>query len=196
MPFLPCAEARQADDHNQIASSYSRYIVPGYAGARCEPPRGFLEAQAIMFCEWKGNKDVNLLNAGMQRLPSRHWKNLLVLIAALGLIASSFGLAMLFGVATTPALAAGSLPCDIYASGGTPCVAAHSTVRALFSAYNGNLYQVRRASDNTTLNIGVLSAGGFANASAQDSFCAGTSCVVTIVYDQSGRGNHLAYQGP
>jgi len=70
-------------------------------------------------------------------------------------------------------------------------VAAHSTVRALFSAYNGNLYQVRRASDNTTLNIGVLSAGGFANAAAQDSFCSGTTCVITIIYDQSGRGNNL-----
>ncbi|HXR65506.1 MAG TPA: arabinofuranosidase catalytic domain-containing protein, partial [Ktedonobacteraceae bacterium] len=83
------------------------------------------------------------------------------------------------------------MPCDIYASGGTPCVAAHSTVRALYSAYNGNLYQVRRASNNATLNIGVLSAGGYANAAAQDSFCAGTTCVITIIYDQSGRGNNL-----
>ena len=32
--------------------------------------------------------------------------------------------------------AAGPLPCDIYASGGTACVAAHSTTRALFAAYN------------------------------------------------------------
>ena len=38
-------------------------------------------------------------------------------------------------------------PCDIYASGGTPCVAAHSTTRALFDAYNGPLYQVRRSTD-------------------------------------------------
>ncbi|MEU8269216.1 arabinofuranosidase catalytic domain-containing protein [Sphaerisporangium sp. NPDC049002] len=89
----------------------------------------------------------------------------------------------------------GSLPCDIYASGGTPCIAAHSTVRALYGSYNGNLYQVRRSSDNTTRNIGVLSAGGSANAAAQDSFCAGTSCVTTVIYDQSGRGNNLAYQG-
>ena len=71
--------------------------------------------------------------------------------------------------------AAGTGPCDIYASGGTPCVAAHSTVRALYGSYNGNLYQVRRASDNATMNIGVLEAGGFANAAAQDSFCSGTS---------------------
>jgi hypothetical protein len=28
---------------------------------------------------------------------------------------------------------AAKCPCDIYAAGGTPCVAAHSTVRALYS---------------------------------------------------------------
>ncbi|ACU73742.1 Alpha-L-arabinofuranosidase B catalytic [Catenulispora acidiphila DSM 44928] len=95
-----------------------------------------------------------------------------------------------------PAHAAVSEPCDIYAAGGTPCVAAHSTVRALYGAYNGPLYQVRRSSDSTTANIGVLSAGGTANAAAQDSFCAGTSCVITVVYDQSGHGNNVAYQGP
>ncbi|MBN1312753.1 MAG: alpha-N-arabinofuranosidase, partial [Anaerolineae bacterium] len=86
--------------------------------------------------------------------------------------------------------AAGTGPCDIYASGGTPCVAAHSTVRALYGSYNGRLYQVRRSSGQTT-DINTLEAGGFANAAAQDSFCAGTSCVISIIYDQSGRGNHL-----
>ncbi|MDX3266441.1 arabinofuranosidase catalytic domain-containing protein, partial [Streptomyces scabiei] len=85
--------------------------------------------------------------------------------------------------------------CDIYASGGTPCIAAHSTVRALYGTYSGNLYQVRRSSDSTTRNIGVRSAGGAADAAAQDSFCAGTACVITVVYDQSGRGNDLWYQG-
>ena len=72
-----------------------------------------------------------------------------------------------------------------------PCVAAHSTTRALYAAYNGPLYQVRRASDNATTNIGPLSAGGVANAAAQDSFCAGTTCVITEIYDQSGHGNNL-----
>jgi hypothetical protein len=82
-------------------------------------------------------------------------------------------------------------PCDIYAAGNAPCVAAHSTVRALAGAYSGNLYQVRRASDNTTKDIGVLSAGGFADAAAQDSFCSGTTCTISVIYDQSGKGNHL-----
>jgi len=84
---------------------------------------------------------------------------------------------------------------DIYAAGGTPCVAAHSTTRALLAAYNGSLYQVRRASDNATRDIGVLATGGSANAATQDSFCAGTTCVVTVVYDQTRRGNDLWYQG-
>ena len=87
-------------------------------------------------------------------------------------------------------------PCDIYAAGGTPCIAAHSTTRALYGAYTGSLYQVRRSSDNTTRNIGVVSRGGSANAADQDSFCAGTTCVITWIFDQSGRGNDLGYQGP
>src|SRR5580692_5956046 len=91
----------------------------------------------------------------------------------------------------TPSRAATQEPCDIYAAAGTPCVAAHSTTRALFAAYSGNLYQVRRSSDNTTLNIGTVSAGGVANAAAQDSFCSGTTCVITEIYDQSGNGNNL-----
>ncbi|MEY9837970.1 arabinofuranosidase catalytic domain-containing protein [Streptacidiphilus sp. EB103A] len=106
-------------------------------------------------------------------------------------------LAVLVGTVAAATATAGTAqaatqgPCDIYAAGGTPCVAAHSTTRALYAAYNGSLYQVRRASDSSTLNIGVLGAGGYANAAAQDSFCAGTSCVVTVIYDQSGRGNNL-----
>ena len=95
-----------------------------------------------------------------------------------------------------PALAAGTLPCDIYAAAGTPCVAAHSTTRALYSAYNGNVYQVKRASDGATTNIGLLAAGGYANAAAQDTFCAGTSCIITIIYDQSPQHNDLTIEGP
>ncbi len=103
-------------------------------------------------------------------------------------IALAVGGAVIMGA---PSQAATQGPCDIYAAASTPCVAAHSTTRALYGAYNGSLYQVRRSSDNTTQNIGVLSAGGYANAAAQDSFCSGTTCVITIIYDQSGRGNNL-----
>src|SRR5438270_5671376 len=82
-------------------------------------------------------------------------------------------------VSTGASRAATQEPCDIYAAGGTPCVAAHSTTRALFAAYAGSLYQVQRASDSAFANIGVLAAGGAANAATQDSFCAGTTCTIT-----------------
>src|SRR5215472_5667639 len=99
---------------------------------------------------------------------------LLLAGAALALTVGSLaGVTVTAAVTAVTAQAATSLPCDIYAAAGTPCVAAHSTTRALYAAYNGSLYQVRRSSDNTTLNIGTLAAGGYANAAAQDSFCAG-----------------------
>src|SRR6476619_4975258 len=47
-------------------------------------------------------------------------------------------------------------PCDVYAAAGDPCVAAHSTTRALYAAYTGPLYQVLRQSDGKTLDIAVV----------------------------------------
>ncbi len=85
-------------------------------------------------------------------------------------------------------------PCDIYRAAGTPCVAAHSTTRALYASYDGPLYQVKRTSDSKTLDIGIM-ADGYANAAAQDTFCANTICVINDIYDQSGKSNHL-YQAP
>jgi non-reducing end alpha-L-arabinofuranosidase len=121
----------------------------------------------------------------------RHWRRLLLTGGATLLLT----LGALAGLPGT-SFAAGPLPCDIYGSAGTPCVAAHSTVRALYSAYGGSLYQVRRASDGATAAIGLLAAGGYANAAAQDSFCANTSCVITVIYDQSPRHNDLTVEGP
>ncbi|MEV6850517.1 arabinofuranosidase catalytic domain-containing protein [Actinoplanes sp. NPDC051411] len=82
-------------------------------------------------------------------------------------------------------------PCDIYAAGGTPCVAAHSSTRALYASYNGPLYRVERLSDRAEKNIGVLSRGGYADAAAQDRFCADTTCLITTLYDQSPMHNDL-----
>jgi len=93
--------------------------------------------------------------------------------------------------APTPARAASSLPCDIYAAGGTPCAAAYSTTRAMFASYDGPLYQIQRASDGTDLNIGLESAGGVVNSAPQVSFCAGTTCTITQLYDQTANGNNL-----
>jgi non-reducing end alpha-L-arabinofuranosidase len=90
-------------------------------------------------------------------------------------------------------------PCDIYAAAGDPCVAAHSTTRALYASYKGALYQVLRQSDGKTLDIGVVQpvgapssdAGGYANAAAQDAFCANTHCWISKIYDQSPKHNDL-----
>src|ERR1700729_2260760 len=128
----------------------------------------------------------------LARLRLRHrGKALLLTGASFALIAGTMA-----GAGTGVAQAAGSLPCDIYAAAGTPCVAAHSTVRALYAAYNGPLYEVKRASDAATTNIGLLTAGGYANAAAQNSFCAGTTCIITQIYDQSPQHNNLTIEGP
>ena len=100
-------------------------------------------------------------------------------------------------------------PCDLYARAGTPCVAAHSTTRALYASYDGPLYQVRRLSDERVKDIGVVSAawpfadpGGYADAAEQDAFCASTTCLITKVFDQSPNHNDLtvaprgAFSGP
>ncbi len=106
---------------------------------------------------------------------------------------------VLFAVAITPAGAAAAQkvkprPCDLYASA-TPCVAAISTTRALYRAYTGPLYQVTRQSDKTHTDIGLL-PHGYANAAAQDTFCANTSCTITKLYDQSPNHNDLTPAPP
>jgi hypothetical protein len=81
-------------------------------------------------------------------------------------------------------------PCDLYAAAGTPCVAAHSTVRALFDAFSGPLYQVQRT-DSSVADVSPLSAGGVADSSIQDRFCLQTACNISRIYDQTAMGNHL-----
>ncbi|CRK15048.1 hypothetical protein BN1708_011317, partial [Verticillium longisporum] len=98
--------------------------------------------------------------------------------------------ALALSLATSGSLVAAG-PCDSYAKGNTPCVAAHSTTRALYDAFAGSLYQVKRGSDGATTNIAPVSAGGVADAGRQDRFCAGTTCVITVIYDQSKNNNHL-----
>ena len=90
-------------------------------------------------------------------------------------------------------------PCDIYGAAGDPCVAAHSTTRALYASYNGPLYKVLRRSDGKSLDIGVVQpvaspvpdSGGYSDAGAQDKFCANTTCWITTIYDQSSKHNDL-----
>ncbi len=91
-------------------------------------------------------------------------------------------------------------PCDILNAAGNTCVAAHSTVRVVYPGYAGPLYQVCKGSagsgpsscaSGTTMDIGSVT-GGYANAAAQDAFCAGGStCTISIIYDQSPNKNDL-----
>jgi non-reducing end alpha-L-arabinofuranosidase len=95
------------------------------------------------------------------------------------------------GTGTAGSSGTSERPCDIYAAGNTPCVAAYSTVRALYGAFKGILYQVQRKSDNATKDIPVLTAGGFVDSAQQEAFCANTTCTIPIIYDQSPKANHL-----
>ena len=92
----------------------------------------------------------------------------------------------------------GSGPCDIYAaaSPATPCVAAYSMIRVLSKAYTGPLYQVRKGSSASNTGSGgttqdIMAVSGFADSAAQDTFCSGSTCTVSVLYDQSGKKNDL-----
>jgi hypothetical protein len=85
-------------------------------------------------------------------------------------------------------------PCDIYKAAGNTCVAAHSTIRALSAAYNGKLYQIRNSA-GTTKDINTVGPGGVADAAAQSTFCSGTTCLIIMIYDQTGHGLDLTYEG-
>ena len=88
-------------------------------------------------------------------------------------------------------------PCDIYAAANTPCAAAYSMVRGLSTKYTGPLYQVRNGSSSTNMGTGGttkdigMTPDGYADTTTQDSFCVGTVCTVSKLYDQSGNGNDL-----
>jgi hypothetical protein len=121
---------------------------------------------------------------------------LIILSLALALPVALMMVIMIAGTGCNVSSARPEGPCDIYAAAGNPCVAAHSSTRALYKSYNGSLYQVMRQSDGKTLDISVVRSGkgnqgGYADAEAQDKFCANTYCWITIIYDQSGKGNHL-----
>lgn len=91
----------------------------------------------------------------------------------------------------------GDGPCDVFKAANTPCAAAYSMVRALSKTYSGALYQVRSGSSNQNTGSGGMTkdigmtADGYADTAAQDTFCSGTTCTVSLLYDQSGNGNNL-----
>jgi non-reducing end alpha-L-arabinofuranosidase len=65
--------------------------------------------------------------------------------------------------------------------------------RALFSTYSSKLFQVTRRSDSRTQDVSVTSAGGRVDLATLNSFCpSGTTCGISILYDQTGNGNDLS----
>lgn len=89
------------------------------------------------------------------------------------------------------------LPCDVLRNGGSECVSAHSTVRVIVPGYAGPLYQLCKGTvsagpnscKGTTQDVG--SKDGYADSVSHDTFCAGASCTITKIYDQSGQKNDL-----
>lgn len=63
------------------------------------------------------------------------------------------------------------------------------SLRKLNSTYTGNAIQVRRASDNTTQDIGFVN--NQLDTSSLNTFCSGTNGFVTIWYNQSDVSNDL-----
>ena len=61
----------------------------------------------------------------------------------------------------------------------------------MFAAYSGPLFKALRVSDKQEKDIGVLAAGGLVDSASLTSFCSGTTCKITTLYDQSGNGNDM-----
>ena len=115
----------------------------------------------------------------------------LVSFATAMLLIAAVAAGMTIHTGSPASAASASLPCDIYATGGTPCEAAYSSTRALFATYDGPLYRIQRASDGSSLNVGVEAAGGIVNVAPETSFCGGTTCTITELYDQTPNANNL-----
>jgi hypothetical protein len=69
-----------------------------------------------------------------------------------------------------------------------PGALAAYSLRQLRSNYGGSAIRVRRASDNTELDIGFV--GEDLDTSALTTFCSGTNGFVATIYDQSGGSNN------
>ena len=87
-----------------------------------------------------------------------------------------------------PAAGAAKGPCDIYAADGGPCVAAHSTIRALYATYNGPLYQVRKTDDARPTTSWPSRRAASRTRPTRTRSAAPDACTISIIYDQSGHG--------
>ena len=100
----------------------------------------------------------------MFRPPISH-KRLRTLAAGLAIAVLPIGVTLVTATAPQAAQAAPTPPprpqgpCDIYGAAGTPCVAAHSTTRALYAAYlAGRITGHDRAATTATRRVSQRSA--------------------------------------
>jgi hypothetical protein len=92
---------------------------------------------------------------------------------------------------TRPPAVAAMSTCDLFGYYDTPCGDAYGPTRALYDEYDGPLYEVQRASDGTTAKIYPTAPGGVADTTAEVNFCAGTTCTIIEIFDQSPDWNDL-----
>ena len=96
----------------------------------------------------------------------------------LAALAATSGPAGAAPVASTAAAASALRPCNIYASGGTPASPRTARPDALRHLPRPALPGTARVGRHGRQHRRAR-AGGYANAAAQDSFCAGTYCTIT-----------------
>ena len=123
----------------------------------------------------------------------------LILAMALSLVGATLIMAQPAGVGSGDAPARPKGPCDIYAAAGDPCVAAHSSTRALYTSYNGPLYQAVRQSDRQESGHRRGAACCIASPGCgRVRRCGRAGCILRQhglldhkIYDQSGNHNDL-----
>lgn len=106
-----------------------------------------------------------------------------------GLVTQDTGIGTGGGATALPPNTA-ALPCAVLGDAGHECVSAHSSVRVIVPDYAGPLYQLEKGGQTLDISSDV---DGYADSLAHQDFCGitGAGCVISMVYDQSGRGNHL-----
>ena len=173
--------------------------VAGFLGALKKSVWGVNQAAVL---QWTGDTLDGVVTATQNALKAQSWSWAQSALPWVQGVMHDVATQLPSGVATwgqaksaAVAAAASSLSCDLYSEYGTPCVAAYSMDRAMYSDYDGPLYAVKRASDGSTTDIGLLSTGGYVNAATQNSFCSGTTCTITEIFDQSPELNDLGIEG-